>query len=218
MLLFAHLKYFLGKSFDITYVQIKFYSPRPESFAIYKRVDENSEWIPYQFYSSNCEDMYGLPNKGIIQREKEDVALCTDEFSDIAPLTGGSVAFSTLEGRPSAYEFETSPVLKEWVTATDILISLNRLNTFGDEVFNDPVVLRSYFYAISDIAVGGRCKCNGHAEKCSTYQDNDFEEKYKCECQHNTDGVDCDKCLPFYNDQPWAPATYDKPFECKREN
>jgi len=47
-------------------------------------------------------------------------------------------------------------VLQEWVTATDIRITLDRLNTFGDEVFGDPQVLRSYFYAISDFAVGAR--------------------------------------------------------------
>ena len=82
--------------------------------------------------------------------------LCTDEFSDIAPLSGGSVAFSTLEGRPNAYYFEENQVLKEWVTATDIRITLNRLNTFGDEFFGDPKVLQSYYYAISDISVGGR--------------------------------------------------------------
>jgi len=43
-----------------------------------------------------------------------------------------------------------------WVVATDIRIVLNRINTFRDEVFGDPNVLRSYFYAISDLAVGGR--------------------------------------------------------------
>lgn len=45
---------------------------------------------------------------------------------------------------------------QEWVTATDIRVTLNRLNTFGDEVFSDPKVLKSYYYAISDFAVGGR--------------------------------------------------------------
>lgn len=55
---------------------------------------------------------------------------------------------------------------QNWVTATDIRISLDRLNTFGDEVFGDPQVLKSYFYAIADVAVGARCKCNGHSDKC----------------------------------------------------
>jgi coxsackievirus/adenovirus receptor len=74
-----------------------------------------------------------------------------------SPLTGGNIAFSTLEGRPSAEAFEESEVLHDWVTATSIKISLVRMNSFGDEVFRDPRVLRSYYYAISDFAVGGRC-------------------------------------------------------------
>jgi coxsackievirus/adenovirus receptor len=40
------------------------------------------------------------------------------------------------------------------------------MNTFGDEIFGDNRVLRSYYYAICDFAVGGRCKCNGHANQC----------------------------------------------------
>jgi coxsackievirus/adenovirus receptor len=39
-----------GKAFDITYVRLWFYSPRPESFAIYKRTSEDGPWTPYQFY------------------------------------------------------------------------------------------------------------------------------------------------------------------------
>ncbi|XP_016112626.1 laminin subunit gamma-1-like [Sinocyclocheilus grahami] len=153
----------LGKAFEITYVRLKFYTSRPESFAIYKRTEENGPWQPYQYYSASCRKMYRRDNKGFIRPgENEMTALCTDEFSDISPLTGGNVAFSTLEGRPSAYNFDQSPVLQDWVTATDILISLDRLNTFGDEFFKDPKVLRSYFYAISDFSVGG----SGLADEC----------------------------------------------------
>lgn len=207
----------LGKSFEINYVQLKFHSSRPESFAIYKRTDESSEWIPYQFYSASCRATYGrIPNQ-IVKPGNEAVALCTDEFSDIAPLTGASVVFGTLEDRPSAYNFENTPELIEWVTATDIRITLNRLNTFGDEVFYDPQVLKSYYYAISDFAVGGRCKCNGHASKCVFEQQQDFEDRLKCKCEHYTDGPNCDICLPFYNDLPWAPATQFNAHECKRK-
>ena len=44
--------------------------------------------------------------------DNEQKPLCTDDFSDISPLTGGNVAFSTLESRPSAYNFDQSPVLQ----------------------------------------------------------------------------------------------------------
>eukprot|EP00066_Takifugu_rubripes_P029139 XP_011618405.1 PREDICTED: laminin subunit gamma-1-like [Takifugu rubripes] len=146
-----------GKAFDITYVRLKFHTSRPESFAIYKRSSQDGPWVPYQYYSGSCEKTYQKVNRGFIRTgEDEQQAACTDDFSDISPLTGGNVAFSTLEGRPSAYNFDNSPVLQDWVTATDIRVTLNRLNTFGDEVFNDPKVLKSYYYAVSDFAVGGR--------------------------------------------------------------
>uniref|UniRef100_A0A7N9AR09 Laminin subunit gamma-1 n=1 Tax=Mastacembelus armatus TaxID=205130 RepID=A0A7N9AR09_9TELE len=130
---------------------------------------------------------------------------------DISPLTGGNVAFSTLEGRPSAYNFDHSPVLQDWVTATDIRVTLNRLNTFGDEVFNDPKVLKSYYYAISDFAVGGRCKCNGHASECVKSS----RGRPVCNCKHDTEGDDCEVCKPFYNDRPWRRATADNANECQ---
>ncbi|KAJ8357310.1 hypothetical protein SKAU_G00201040 [Synaphobranchus kaupii] len=201
----------LGKSFDITYVRLKFHTSRPESFVIYKRTSEDGPWQPYQYYSGSCEKTYQKLNRGFIRTgEDEQQALCTDEFSDISPLTGGNVAFSTLEGRPSAYNFDNSPVLQEWVTATDIRVTLNRLNTFGDEVFNDPKVLKSYYYAISDFAVGGRCKCNGHASECLKNSLN----RLVCHCKHNTDGDDCGVCKPFYNDRPWRRATAVNSNEC----
>ncbi|KAK7944940.1 hypothetical protein WMY93_000668 [Mugilogobius chulae] len=205
------INFISGKAFDITYVRLKFHTSRPESFAIYKRSSVSGPWVPYQFYSGSCEKTYQKQNRGFIRTgEDEQQALCTDEFSDISPLTGGNVAFSTLEGRPSAYNFDHSPVLQDWVTATDIKVTLNRLNTFGDEVFNDPKVLKSYYYAISDFAVGGRCKCNGHASECLKNSGGSLV----CNCKHNTEGADCERCKPFYNDRPWRRATADSANEC----
>ncbi len=161
----------LGKAYDITYVRLKFHSPRPASFAIYKKSRRSpaeadpypeEDWIPWQYYSATCRDTYGMPESdSIIQprdgktKINEDRALCTSDFSDMTPLTGGNVAFSTLGGRPSAYNFEYSPELQSWVSATDIRISLKRINSFGDEFFWDHKVLRSYYYAIMDFTVGG---------------------------------------------------------------
>uniref|UniRef100_A0A8D3AEZ2 Laminin, gamma 3 n=1 Tax=Scophthalmus maximus TaxID=52904 RepID=A0A8D3AEZ2_SCOMX len=211
----VNLTLHLGKAFEITYLRLKFYTSRPESFAIYKRTEENGPWLPYQYYSASCRKTYGKDAKGYIRPgDDERTALCTDEFSDISPLSGGNVAFSTLEGRPSAYNFDQSVVLQEWVTATDLLISLDRINTFGDEFFKDAKVLRSYFYAISDFSVGGRCKCNGHASECVEGEHGGLV----CSCQHHTAGADCQKCHPFYQDRPWARATGDSANECLKCN
>lgn len=63
-------------------------------------------------YSASCRDTYALPDSTYVRRDDEKRALCTSEFSDISPLTGGNVAFSTLEGRPSAYNFDESKELQ----------------------------------------------------------------------------------------------------------
>uniref|UniRef100_A0A8D0DGP9 Laminin, gamma 1 n=1 Tax=Sander lucioperca TaxID=283035 RepID=A0A8D0DGP9_SANLU len=179
----------LGKAFDITYVA----SPST------KRSREGGPWVPYQYYSGSCEKTYRKNTGALHRRLQRHLA-----------AHRGNVAFSTLEGRPSAYNFDNSPVLQDWVTATDIRVTLNRLNTFGDEVFNDPKVLKSYYYAISDFAVGGRCKCNGHASECVK----NGRGHLVCNCKHDTDGDDCGVCKPFYNDRPWRRATADNANEC----
>ncbi|CAG5003313.1 unnamed protein product [Parnassius apollo] len=46
----VNLTLHLGKAYDITYIRIVFYSPRPQSFAIYKKKSEDSDWEPYQYY------------------------------------------------------------------------------------------------------------------------------------------------------------------------
>lgn len=59
--------------------------------------------------SATCRDTYGLPDFPLGKKgESESRAFCTSEYSDISPLRDGNVAFSTLEGRPSAYNFEHS--------------------------------------------------------------------------------------------------------------
>ncbi|XP_056593941.1 netrin 2 [Triplophysa dalaica] len=209
----------LGKKFEITYVSLQFCSPRPESLAIFKSMDYGRTWTPYQFYSSQCRRMYNRPNKATITKQNEQEALCTDGHTDAFPLSGGLIAFSTLDGRPSGKDFDSSPVLQDWVTVTDIRVVFSRpqhpraLPMSGRES-EDPLVasggLPSYFYAVGDFQVGGRCKCNGHSSRCVREKDG----KLVCDCKHNTEGPECDRCKPFHYDRPWQRATAKEANEC----
>ncbi len=265
----------LGKKYEITYISLQFCpkSPRPDSIAIYKSMDYGKTWQPFHFYSSQCRRVYGRPNRATITKSNEQEALCTDSHKyNGAEIISPRIAFSTLEGRPSASEFDNSPILQDWVTATDVRVVFNRMlffsvrkgkwttlpqlpklspptgaldedneNVSGGEdagtsikdhretaLFEDTsnsittdqskFSSMSYSYSVSDFAVGGRCKCNGHASKCVPIPEGSRSDGYlACECKHNTAGRDCDRCKPFYFDRPWARATAKDANECKRE-
>jgi len=114
----------LGKKYELRYVSLHLCpkAAKPDSLAIYKSMDYGKTWQPWQFYSSQCLVVYGRPNRATITRANEQEALC----SDVSPAAA-RIAFSTLEGRPSAPDFDASPVLQDWVTATDVKVVFNRL-------------------------------------------------------------------------------------------
>ncbi|GFO33198.1 netrin-1 [Plakobranchus ocellatus] len=201
----------LGKKYELTYVSLEFCSARPDSMAIYKSDDFGKTWKPFQYYSNDCRAMYNKSATGVVTKANEQEALCTEAFSQVDPLSGARVAFSTLEGRPSSANFDKSPALQDWMTATDIKLVFNKLNTLGDERrSSDDSAHNSYYYSLSDFAVGGRCKCNGHASRCITGRDG----RLVCDCKHNTAGADCEKCKPFHLDRPWRRATKDEANGC----
>ncbi|OAD56602.1 Netrin-A [Eufriesea mexicana] len=212
----------LGKKYELTYVSLQFCpkAAKPDSIAIYKSMDYGKTWQPFQFYSSQCRRVYGRPNRATITKANEQEARCTDSHrytggNGLAPV--GRIAFSTLEGRPSASDFDNSPVLQDWVTATDVRVVFNRLHmpqqpTSSSSLTNNlGTITLAHHYAVSDFAVGGRCKCNGHAARCIQGKNGEVA----CECRHNTAGRDCERCRPFHFDRPWARATARDANECK---
>ena len=104
------LKISFGKKYELTYISMQFCSTRPDSLAIYKSVDYARNWVPLQFYSSQCRKVYGRPARAVITKANEQEALCSDVYGNVEPLN--RIVFSTLEGRPSAYDFDNSPVLQ----------------------------------------------------------------------------------------------------------
>lgn len=192
-----------GKKYELTYISLQFCTnTKPDSMVIMKSMDYGKSWIPFQYYSSDCKKVYNRPLRAKITQANEQEAICTDQHLQSSPFNTNRIGFSTLEGRPSFHEFDTSPVLQDWVTATDIKIVFTRLvspvllshqQQHQQQQQNGSAAPRRhhhrhhqqhqirhsrsqiqaqmqnfgyYYAAVSELAIGGRCKCNGHASRC----------------------------------------------------
>lgn len=177
----VNITFSLNRTFDVRNILVTFHSSRPESYIILISTDFGRTYSPLQYYSQSCNGTYGL----------EEGSLCSAEEARLAPSSGGQVVLFI---NPSQ-------------EATNVRLKFDRLNTFGDEVITmDPQVLDSYYYAVSNVEISGRCACNGHASDC-------FQNM--CTCEHNTMGQNCEQCRSFFQDQPWSAATQDNPSECR---
>ena len=115
------------------------------------------------------------------------------------------------DGSPPGLDLDSSPVLQDWVTATDIQVVLTRPAVLGDT--RGATATAPYCYSATELQVGGRCKCNGHASRCLL----DPQGHLTCDCQHGTEGPDCSRCKPFYCDRPWQRATAREAHACLGE-
>ncbi|XP_017580747.1 netrin-G1 isoform X1 [Pygocentrus nattereri] len=197
-------------------IVITFESGRPEQMVLEKSLDYGRTWQPYQFYATDCLDAFTMEPKTVQELSQFTLLdiICTEEYSrgyvwkydktvrfeikDRFALFAGP----RLHNMASLYgQLDTTKNLRDFFTITDLRIRLLRPATGATMV--DESNLSRYFYAISDIKVHGRCKCNLHANSCV------FEkEKLSCECEHNTTGPDCGRCKRNYQGRAWSAGSY----------
>ncbi|XP_034717731.1 netrin-G1 isoform X9 [Etheostoma cragini] len=197
-------------------IVLTFESGRPEQMVLEKSLDYGRTWQPYQFYATDCLDAFTMESKTVqdlTQHTLLDI-ICTEDYSrgyvwkydktvrfeikDRFALFAGP----RLHNMASLYgQLDTTKNLRDFFTITDLRIRLLRPATGATTV--DENNLSRYFYAISDIKVQGRCKCNLHANSC-VYD----KEKLSCECEHNTTGPDCGRCKKNYQGRAWSTGSY----------
>lgn len=197
----------MNKTYDLTgTIKVTFYSSKPHAFVFEKSSDYGLTWIPYRYYADDC--TYRFPNVSNKSSVKTALDVYCVEDKSVTAVQGSQVTF---EPHYTADNLWTN-ITQQYLKATDFRISLEYPWTDGNEVINQEPFLNQYYYDISDIQIKGRCHCNGHAPYC--FGPNINEQK--CYCQHNTDGIDCEMCLPLYNNKPWKHAeSPTKPNPCE---
>nr|XP_015211155.1 PREDICTED: netrin-G1 isoform X6 [Lepisosteus oculatus] len=197
-------------------IVITFESGRPELMILEKSLDYGRSWQPYQFYATDCLEAFKMEPKTVhdlTQGTLLDI-ICTEEYSrGYVWKNDKTVRFEIkdrfalfagprLHNVASLYgQLDTTKNLRDFFTITDLRIRLLRPATGATVV--DEHNLSRYFYAISDIKVQGRCKCNLHANSCVF-----DKEKLSCECEHNTTGPDCGRCKKNYQGRAWSVGSY----------
>lgn len=221
----------LDKKYEIAYLSMQFCSSKPDSLAIYKSNDYGRNWIPYQFFSSQCQRVYARA-QGSEAQESSSEAGCTDwarlNYSRHPKFSSLLVWSPAMAGEPSD---KTGSGQSDWSTATSLKVVLDRPQASGwihghaheqtskvsNESSSDESQLSkpsdSYNYALADLVVGARCKCNGHASRCVHSKTGQLQ----CDCRHNTAGRECERCAPFHFDRPWSKASQSDANPCQRK-
>uniref|UniRef100_A0A8C6NEI0 Usherin n=1 Tax=Melopsittacus undulatus TaxID=13146 RepID=A0A8C6NEI0_MELUD len=194
--------------YQVFYIILQFFSPHPEAIRIERKKRDDLNWEDWQYFAKNC-SIFGMDNNGSL--EKPDSVNCL-QLRSFTPYSRGNLTFSILtpepNHRPGYNDFYNTPSLQEFVKATQVRIHLHG-QYHTDESWVD---FRHRYYGINEITVSGRCNCHGHAGNCDS-----TVEPYRCLCikESYTEGNNCDRCLPLYNDKPFRPGDQVHAYNCR---
>ncbi|KAL3975183.1 elongator complex protein 3 [Sarotherodon galilaeus] len=215
--LLANITLTWNKSLEVVDdIVVTFEYGRPTSMVLEKSIDKGVTWQPYQYYADDCLEAFGMSPKRVTDLAPSNITrvICTEQYSRwVGAKEEKSVVFEVrarfgvfagpkLINMDALYtRMETTKGLRDFFTFTNLRLRLLR-PALGGTYFQRDNLLK-YFYAISNIDVFARCKCNLHASQCALR-----DATLQCECDHNTAGQDCQSCSREFTSRTWRPGSY----------
>ncbi|XP_014824655.1 PREDICTED: filaggrin-2-like isoform X2 [Poecilia mexicana] len=215
--LLANITMSWNKSLELTDdIQITFEYGRPTIMVLDKSMDHGRSWQPFQFYADDCQDAFNMQPKRVRDLSPTNLTrvICTEQYSRwVGSKNDKNVKFEVrerfalfagprLQNMDNLYtRMESMKGLRDFFTFTNLRMRLLRPALGGTYVQRDNLL--KYFYAISNIEVPARCKCNLHASQCLLTEGN-----LQCQCEHNTTGQDCQKCKKGFKAKSWKAGSY----------
>uniref|UniRef100_A0A8C1XTX7 Netrin G2 n=1 Tax=Cyprinus carpio TaxID=7962 RepID=A0A8C1XTX7_CYPCA len=213
----ANISLSWNKSLELTDdIQITFEYGRPTIMVLDKSLNYGRTWQPYQYYADDCMDGFGMLPKRVQDLSATNVTrvICTEQYSRwVGSKNEKNVRFEVrerfaifagtkLQNMDNLYtRMESMKGLRDFFTFTNLRLRLLRPALGGTYVQRDNLL--KYFYAISNIDIPARCKCNLHAGQCSLR-----DGTLQCDCEHNTTGQDCSACERGFKAKSWKPGSF----------
>ncbi|XP_014874946.1 netrin-G2 isoform X4 [Poecilia latipinna] len=215
--LLANITLSWNKSLEVVDdIIITFEYGRPTSMVLEKSMDKGATWQPYQYYADDCLEAFGMSPKQVSDLAPTNLTrvICTEKYSRwVGAKEEKNVVFEVrarfgvfagpkLINMDALYvRMETMKGLRDFFTFSNLRLRLLRPALGGTYVQRDNLL--KYFYAVSNIDVPARCKCNLHASQCVLR-----DATLQCECEHNTGGQDCQRCRGGFRSRSWRPGSY----------
>ncbi|XP_042603758.1 bromodomain-containing protein 4 isoform X2 [Cyprinus carpio] len=197
-------------------IQITFEYGRPTVMVLEKSLNFGRTWQPFQYYADDCVDAFKMAPRRARDLTAANVThvICTEQYSRWVGSKNEKVVRFEVRSRFTIFagprllnmeglytRMESMKGLRDFFTFTNLRLRLLRPALGGTYVQRDN--LMKYFYAISNVEVLARCKCNLHASQC-LYVDGNLQ----CQCEHNTTGQDCQRCKKGFKAKTWKSGSY----------
>ncbi|XP_047560834.1 laminin subunit beta-3 [Lutra lutra] len=207
----------LDRRFQLQDIMMDFKGPMPAGMLIERSSDFGNTWKVYQYLAADCTSAFPRVRQGQPQ-SWHDVRCQSLPQRPSGRLDGGKVQLNIMD-LASGITATQSQKIQELGEITNLRVNFTRLAPVPQRGYYPP----SAYYAMSQLRLLGSCFCHGHADRCAPQPGgassgpSAAEQVHDvCVCQHNTAGPNCERCAPFYNDQPWRPADDQDPHECQR--
>lgn len=208
----------LESEFHVTDLKIVFGTVRPAAMLIERSSDYGKTWRVFRYFAHKCNNAF----PGVMKAPPRLVTdiVCESRYSRPKPASDGELVFRVLPRNVALDGGPYSNNIYSLFSVTNVRVNFTKFHTFdGDKLPNDrDEINEKYYYAITSMSINGSCACYGHASRCfPADQENTRVGKVysRCECTHNTTGVNCEYCEDMYNDFPWKPAQGGKVFGCQ---